>query len=595
MRPHDLATGADVPAHLRCRRQARDPCPAGQNLSVARADDGAAAPLTGEHAAVSRRDLLRRGLLAAGAAVAGGEVLRRGATHRPAGDAAGAPGGGVAGAPALRRRGAMRARPGAQRLEATTSSGRLRLGTMVTTPSLDPLLGLGGAALGAVYDALTAIEPGSHAVLGRLAASRRQASPTELDLRLDPAAIFSDGTAVTAGDVAFSLDQLLGSGSPVAALLAGVTRVEAPDAGTVRVVTAAPDPLLTRRLAAAAVVSRAAYRSAPAGSPPALVGSGFYVVSGFQADGSISLAASSRSWRGPAPLARLEVSEAVTPAGLLAALSDGALEVAEDLPSGAAEELAGRCVVEPDPLDQLSYVVLDATKAPFADARVRRAANLAVDVPRLLGTVLHGAGSPLAGQLGVAGCVGFDPALDAVGHDPATARRLLASAGYGRGFRTVLAGPAMQRPLLEAIGRDLAAVGIDARLLLLGTLDWLEAMRAGSEFPMMLAELALAPLFDVGPAYASITGRGRTGFRPSFRDGELERLDAEQAGELDAGRRAALLRDMAAIVRRELPVLLLLSSTWFNGRWPDVAPLATLGPMLVIDSLRLTGNGAGGS
>lgn len=518
----------------------------------------------------TRREVLRAGLLAAGASALGAPRLRGGSLL-------------AGGRSTLGDR--LRAEQPAGR-RAGAAATALRVGTMVTTQSMDPLLGLGGSALAAVFDSLTAIDPLSHAVAPGLASSWRRLSATETDFELARGAVFSDGSAVSPGDVSFSLAAELASDSPLAGLLEGVQSVTPAGTATVRVVTATPDPLLMRRLATAAVLSQQAYASARSGSPPPLIGSGRYVLSGFQPAGSVSLSANPRSWLGPAPAAYLVVSEAVTEEGLLVALSNGQLDVAEDLPAGAPDELARRCEVESRPIEVVSCVLLDASSGPFADDRVRLAASLSLDVPSLIATLFGGAASPLSGQLAPEGCVGYDPALPAIAYDPAEARRLLSAAGHPGGIDTELAGPADQAPLLEALAGQLAVAGIRAAVTRLDTLAWGTAIRAGGRHPMLLAQFDLAPLFDIGPAYRAITGRGVSGFRPIFPNAAFTRLDAEQAVELDSSRRATLLTAMARHLHAELPALPLFGADWLYGHWPYVSGLVTLGPQLVLSALQ---------
>jgi peptide/nickel transport system substrate-binding protein len=276
----------------------------------------------------------------------------------------------------------------------------------------------------------------------------------------------------------------------------------------------------------------------------------------------------------------------VTEDQLLSALSEGECDVAVDLPTAALTSLAGRFTLQLSSPGNVSYLVLDSSTGPFADRRVRLAANLAVDAGRLVTAVLGGAGAVLSGQLAVPGCVGYDASLQAIPPDPARARRLLAAAGLPHGFDTVLAGPAEATDLLAAIAGQLAAVGIRARLAVIDLTAWLAALESGAPFPMLLASIDLAPLFDIGPGYRLLTGAGNRA-EPSFSDGGLKRLDTEQSVELDPKRRQALLAQMAAVVHTELPLVPLFEQQWIYGRQPLVHGLTTLGPTLLFADLEL--------
>jgi peptide/nickel transport system substrate-binding protein len=462
---------------------------------------------------------------------------------------------------------------------------------MVPTVSLDPLLGLGGSAIGALFDALTAVSPVSHTVVPGLARSWRRVSDTEAEFTIDPSATFSDGSPVGSADVVFSLGSLLGGGSPLAALLAPLVRVGAPSPSVARVVTGRPDPLLTRRLSAAPIVSEAAYLAAKPGQVAPLLGSGPYVANAFQPGAYLELVPSPHPWRAAPALSSLTLVTWATQGGLLAALSSGQLELAEDLPAAAGGELAGRCTVELAPIGRVASLRLDTTVPPFSDARVRRALAAALDVPALVAGALGGVGAPLDGQLAIPGCTGYVAGLAPAVPDAGAARRLLAAAGHRDGVTTVLAGPASQAALLEAIAAQLAAVGITAAPVRLSTSAWSSELAAGTGHPLLYAETDLAPLFDAGPAYACLASPGRAG-RP-LGGTALAALSAAQAVELDEGRRAGLLRDLALGTRAELPLVPLFSRGWYYGFWPQVSGVTVLGPGLVLSGVRSSGTSAG--
>ncbi|HTW98605.1 MAG TPA: ABC transporter substrate-binding protein [Acidimicrobiales bacterium] len=549
------------------RRSAPLSAPCGvQGEAPASAPGGAPASAQVSSAPLRRRAVLRGGLLAAAGALL---PLRPPAWRGP---------GSTRAAAAVRGRRAE--------ASAAPAPGLVRVGTMATTPSLDPLRGEGGSAVAAVFDALTTISPGEHLVGAGLASSWRLLSPTVAELVIDDAAVFADGSAVRASDAAFSLLTALSAPSPLGELLSGLSSVEAVSPLQLRVTTATADPLLPRRLAAVPVVSEAAYTSVGSGDAPQLVGSGYYEMGSFTPGSSYQLYASSRSWKGPPATAGVRVEEAVTEDELLDGLSAGGLDVAEDLPLAALDSLAGRLPLEWSPPGSIVCIVLDSSSPPFGDRRVRRAANLSIDAGRLASGVFGGAATVLAGQLAVPGCVGYDPALAAIEPDVTTARRLLGEAGFDAGLETVLAGPASGSAVLTAIAAQLAEGGFRVALELLDTTAWAGALRSPARYPMLLAELELAPLYDIGPSYALLSGAGG-GSPGTFGGAAFARLQREQAVELDPARRAGLLAEMAALVHDELPVVPLVEQQWLYGLATGVSGLTTLGPTMELARLAI--------
>jgi peptide/nickel transport system substrate-binding protein len=119
-------------------------------------------------------------------------------------------------------------------------------------------------------------------------------------------------------------------------------------------------------------------------------------------------------------------------------------------------------------------VTMRSDRPPFSDVRVRRALSLALNRPALIEAVADGAavvnppGLPLAlkdwslpvNQLG--------EGAQYYKHDPAEARRLLAQAGYARGFATVVDFHSFGETALvdgaQVLAKDLKEIGVEARL-----------------------------------------------------------------------------------------------------------------------------------
>jgi peptide/nickel transport system substrate-binding protein len=154
--------------------------------------------------------------------------------------------------------------------------------------------------------------------------------------------------------------------------------------------------------------------------------------------------------------------------------------------------------------------------------------------------------------------VGYTPDLGPpLEYDPAKAKQLLAQAGYADGFdvdfyTTVNRFP-KDKEIATALVSMLNQVGIRAKLQL-------------PEFATYIAQ------FGRGEYAAYYVGRGdvtdpseylqqyfRTGVtkRINFSDPEVDRLLAAQARELDAAKRAELLREAQAKIVEQVPVVFL--------------------------------------
>lgn len=114
--------------------------------------------------------------------------------------------------------------------------------------------------------------------------------------------------------------------------------------------------------------------------------------------------------------------------------------------------------------------------SPFHDIRVRKAASLAIDREAICEKILFGAAEPL-GDIISPITLGFDESIKPDPYDPEAAKKLLAEAGYPKGFETVIhIGPA-GRSWGEAIASNLMDIGIKAKLELYEAGAWAVSYR----------------------------------------------------------------------------------------------------------------------
>jgi peptide/nickel transport system substrate-binding protein len=155
-------------------------------------------------------------------------------------------------------------------------------------------------------------------------------------------------------------------------------------------------------------------------------------------------------------------------------------------PAEAFDDLAARPGVNGlvRPSFKYTFVGWNGQRAPFGDARVRRALTLAIDRAEIIQTLRAGEGDLAAGPIHPNHWA-FDRSLEPLPFDTATARTLLAEAGIldrngdsrlehpdGREFAFDLefqANSDFNRSMVEMIQADLGAIGVTARPR---PLDW---------------------------------------------------------------------------------------------------------------------------
>jgi peptide/nickel transport system substrate-binding protein len=112
-------------------------------------------------------------------------------------------------------------------------------------------------------------------------------------------------------------------------------------------------------------------------------------------------------------------------------------------------------------------IVFDSAnpKSPFADVRVRQAAQYAVDAKAMNQILSYGEHEPTFQQV-FKGSWAYNPSIVGYPYNPAKAKELLAAAGYANGFRTKIfyrSSPQNDQEY-SSIQNYLKAVGIDAEL-----------------------------------------------------------------------------------------------------------------------------------
>ena len=113
------------------------------------------------------------------------------------------------------------------------------------------------------------------------------------------------------------------------------------------------------------------------------------------------------------------------------------------------------------------------TKSPFADVRVRQAAQHAIDTKEIVRVIYLGE-AEAANQWSYKGHWAYNPSVLGYPYNPAKAKQLLTEAGYPNGFKTTLLYRTTPQDdqTFTAVQGYLKAVGIDAQLEPLAQAKW---------------------------------------------------------------------------------------------------------------------------
>ena len=127
-------------------------------------------------------------------------------------------------------------------------------------------------------------------------------------------------------------------------------------------------------------------------------------------------------------------------------------------------------VVLEQPGLNIGYLAYNTTKKPFDDVRVRRAVSMAINKKAIIDGVYLGTGiaakNPIPPSMAA-----YNNAIKDDVYNPGAAKKLLADAGYPKGFTTDLWAMPVQRPynpnakrIAELMQADLAKVGVTAEI-----------------------------------------------------------------------------------------------------------------------------------
>ncbi len=284
---------------------------------------------------------------------------------------------------------------------------------------------------------------------------------------------FSDGTALTARDVKFSVERLTDAQSTFRSSFSALKGVEAPDDKTVIITTASPFPDLPMLLATrgALIAQRAALEKWGKEYSEHPVGSGPYMLKEFVSGDRLELVPNPH-YAGPQKAKAARVIRRVVPEGLarVAGLLRGEGDLALNLPPEAVASVPPSAPIEirKQPAALGVSFEMNVLKPYLSDRRVRQALNLAVDREAIIKSILLGNGTvqDSPASPGIPGRVKTGP----YSYDPAKARELLKAAGVPSDWKLVLwAAPGRylkDRQVVEAVQGYLRAIGIDAELKL---------------------------------------------------------------------------------------------------------------------------------
>lgn len=407
-----------------------------------------------------------------------------------------------------------------------------------------------------------------------LAEAWHAVDPLTWDFTLRPDATFSDGTPVTAADVAWTFSTIIAKDShaiSASQYRERFTAIEAVDPRTVRFHLVKP---LATLLSDVELGVLARHAAGPDGSFPGgrVVGAGPFAVTALD-QRRVVLERNARYWGTPPPMPRVEL-RVVRDAGarnlmLVGGSADlGQNAVRLDLLDDVARR--GDLVVTSDKSAVLTYLMMNNEDPILRDVRVRQAIAYALDRRAIVEAKFSGR-AVLATGLIPPGTWAYEPNVTRYDHDAARAGELLDAAGYpdpdGPGPRPRLSlvyktsSDQFRVAVARVIGAQLGRVGIavDVRAFEFGT--FFADVKAGS---YQLASMQTLDISDPDylRTYFSSTRiptptDKNANNRWRFRNATFDRLVEDGRRVLDPAERKRIYGRAQQILADEVPVVFL--------------------------------------
>jgi peptide/nickel transport system substrate-binding protein len=407
---------------------------------------------------------------------------------------------------------------------------------------------------------------------------------------------WSDGTPITARDVSFTYTQIMtnpaaqdANGSAVANFAA----VTAVDDRTVQVTTKQPQasilagdvPIVPEHVWSSRVGQIGTATNAE--QLPA-VGSGPYVVSGYQEGQSVTLSANDRFWRGRAHVDTLQFVRYENADAAVQGLLKGDVDLVRDLTPAQFDSLEGNAAVGRNEGRNRRYTELllnwsnpsGVDGQPFGDGhpalrdvRVREALHHAVDAGAIVDRIKQGHSEPGHGIIPpVYPKWTFTPSdSQRRDHDPERAKALLDEAGYRPGPDGVRVGPDGRPLTLRLIAGNQVPTNPQLLDFLAG---WFQAVGVGVTPQIMASnqidDATVAGNFDIAVSGWSVnpdpdstldqqtcavngTSRSDSGYcNPAY-----DQLYAEQQAALDEGKRREIVQRMQSMLYDDVHAIVL--------------------------------------
>lgn len=438
---------------------------------------------------------------------------------------------------------------------------KIRIGSPYTTTTLDPIRSANAGSIetfGQLYSRLLRVD--ETGALAPALAETWEVAPdgTVVTLTLRDAK-FSNGDAITADDVVFSLLRVRDTpDSAYPAPMQMLDKAEAVDARTVKLtLKSAFAPFLGNlEVFNIGIVSK---KDVEARGEKAftenVVTSGPYMVEKWVPNDRLLIAPNPNYWREGYPkndgAELIEVADSNTRVSMMLS---GELDAAREIPwSQVAEVQANENIEMPlEPSTVIYIVLMNHTRPPFDTLEGRQAAAMALDTVAMSNAVTFGAATPANSTLPNT-LKFYDPTLKVNGFDPAAAKAALEASGYDGREITIL--------ITDEPEREKQAVLMQALWGQIGIKSKIEKTDAGTFWTRLTeGDYDATPTWwynettdpDLAVRWSVCGSCGNKSYYTNYANPEVDKLVEAGAAELDEAKRAQIYADIQRITTTEV-------------------------------------------
>jgi peptide/nickel transport system substrate-binding protein len=372
---------------------------------------------------------------------------------------------------------------------------------------------------------------------------------------------FSDGTPLTASDVAFSLTRSRNYKGGWGFLLTPVKTIKATDPHTVVItLTQKHAPLLADlAMYAYSIVPKKEVLAKGKAFFQKPVGSGPFYVKSYKPDSEIDLARNPHFYGTKPKISTVKYMIVPDDNTRVLMLQSKKADIIENPPGNLTKQINNTPGLHVDlfPSTRVDFIQLDEHYPPFKKLAVRQALNYAIDRNALVKLAYQGDAIPGSSFMPYK-MQFWNNSLKPYPYDPAKAKRLLASAGYPHGFKTFLitvSGDVAGQAEAVVVKSELAKVGITVSIQSYELLTAYSKEDGGhSQMGERYWTNDIIDPDEVATFGANCKG-GANAFNSYWCDATANNLVDQARLELDPAKRQALYNQIQQIVYAQSPFI----------------------------------------